>query len=102
MHWLRRHRDGTEKDDLERKMQSLRRGLRQGGDDQSSQVLRTQTGAAETSTAEKGAKRKPVFHLSVEGRYLPEYWMHWKCRPTLRWTPSTVFSEIPGWSVAAI
>ena len=33
-------------------------------------------GASETSTAGKGAKRKPVFHLSVEGRYLPEYWMH--------------------------
>jgi predicted RNA-binding Zn-ribbon protein involved in translation (DUF1610 family) len=30
----------------------------------------------EASTAQKGAKRKPVFHLSVEGRYLPEYWMH--------------------------
>jgi hypothetical protein len=32
--------------------------------------------AAEAATAQKGAQRKPVFHLSVEGRYLPEYWMH--------------------------
>jgi hypothetical protein len=32
--------------------------------------------AAGASTAEKGAKRRPVFHLSVEGRYQPEYWMH--------------------------
>jgi hypothetical protein len=33
-------------------------------------------GASATATVEKGVKRKPVFHLSVEGRYLPEYWMH--------------------------
>jgi hypothetical protein len=31
---------------------------------------------SETSTAQKGPKGKPVFHLVVEGRYLPEYWMH--------------------------
>lgn len=31
---------------------------------------------AEAAPAQKGAKRKPVFRLSVEGRYLPEYWMH--------------------------
>ena len=30
----------------------------------------------EASTTQKGAKRRPVLHLSVEGRYLPEYWMH--------------------------
>ena len=31
---------------------------------------------AGAATAQKEAKRRPVFHLSVEGRYLPEYWMH--------------------------
>jgi hypothetical protein len=34
-------------------------------------------GAPETAPApKKGMKRRPVFHLSVEGRYLSGYWMH--------------------------
>ena len=37
-------------------------------------------GDSETSTREKGAKRTSVFHLFVEGRYLPEYWMHLEVR----------------------
>ena len=32
--------------------------------------------ASATSAGERGVKPAPVFHLSVEGRFLPEYWMH--------------------------
>ncbi len=31
---------------------------------------------SETAAPERGTRRRPVFHLVVEGRYLPQYWMH--------------------------